>query len=153
MSRRAAARLESFGFENVCVYIAGKQDWLAFNLPFEGKLAESHTAGSSAIKDIPVCGPREKVSAVRRRAESAGWQECVVANEYGVVLGLLEKDHWGAIDETPVEEAMDPAPLTIRPHSSRESAIEKMRSQKTPIALVTHPDGKFIGLLRETETK
>jgi CBS domain-containing protein len=153
MSRRAAARLESFGFENVCVYAAGKQDWLAFNLPFEGKLAESHTAGTSAIQDIPVCGPTEKLSEVRRSIEKTAWRECVVVNENGVVLGLLKNHSSGAAGESPVVEAMDPAPLTFRPHSSCDSAIDKMRSQKTRIALVTNPDGKLIGILRDAETK
>jgi hypothetical protein len=45
MSRRAAARLESFGFDNVCVYAPGKQDWLAFGLPIEGSLSKAATAG------------------------------------------------------------------------------------------------------------
>jgi len=116
MSRRAAARLESFGLENICVYVAGKQDWLAFDLPFEGSLAETRTAGTSAIKDMPVCGPLDKIAEVRRRAEQADWQECVVVNETRVVLGLLEKEALGANDELPVEEVMDPAPLTLRPY-------------------------------------
>jgi CBS domain-containing protein len=153
MSRRAAARLESFGLENICVYVAGKQDWLAFDLPFDGKLAESRTAGSSAMKDIPVCAPLEKISEVRRRAEQAGWHECVVADDKRVVLGLLEKAAWHARDELTVEEVMDPAPLTLRPHFPWESVVQKMNSQKTAVALVTRPDGKLIGLLRQTETK
>jgi len=153
MSRRAAARLESFGLENICVYVAGKQDWLAFDLPFEGSLAETRTAGTSAIKDMPVCGPLDKIADVRRGAEQADWQECVVVNESRVVLGLLEKAALGANDELPVEEVMDPAPLTLRPHSPWKSVMEKMHARKTAVALVTKPDGKLVGLLRPSKTR
>jgi CBS domain-containing protein len=152
MSRRAAARLESFGLEKICVYVAGKQDWLAFDLPFEGSIGEARTAGRSAKKDVPVCGPLDKIAEVRRCAEQGGWQECVVANHNRVVLGLLKKEAWRAGDELPVQEAMDPAPLTIRPHFSWESVLEKMHARKTDIALVTTPDGKLIGLLRQNAT-
>src|SRR4029078_7676597 len=113
MSRRAAARLKSFGLENICVYVAGKQDWLAFDLPFEGSLAETRTAGTSAIKDMPVCVPLEKSGEVRRRGEQADWQECVVVNETRVVLGLLEREALGANDELPVEEEREPALTTL----------------------------------------
>ena len=152
MSRRAAARLESFGLENVCVYVAGKQDWLAFDLAFEGSLAQTRTAGRYAKTDIPICGPLDKIAEVRRRTQEAGWQECVVVNENRVVLGLLNKEAWHAGDELPVEDAMDPAPLTLRPHFSRESVLEKMRAGETEVALVTRPDGKLIGLIKQNAT-
>lgn len=153
MSRRAAARLESFGLENICVYIAGKQDWLAFDLPFEGSLTETRRASSSVIRNVPVCGPLEKIAEVRPRAEQAGWRQCVVINENRVVLGLLGKEAWAAGDDLPVEEAMHPAPLTFRPHLPWESVMEKMHAQKTDVALVTKPDGRLIGLLKQSETR
>lgn len=152
MSRRAAARLESFGWEKICVYLAGKQDWLAFDLPFEGSLATTRTAGRCAIKDVALCGPLDKIAEVRRRAEQGGWEECVIANDNGVVLGLLKKEAWLAGDELPVQDAMDPAPLTLRPYFSWESVLEKMHAQKTDTVLVTKPDGKLIGLLKEHRT-
>ncbi|HEY1234668.1 MAG TPA: hypothetical protein VGH22_14920 [Candidatus Binatia bacterium] len=148
MSRRAAARLESFGFEKICVYVAGKEDWLAFDLPFEGSLAETRTAGRSANNDVPICGPLDKIVEVRRRAQRAEWQECVVSNDNRVVLGLLSQEAWLTGDELPVHEAMDPAPLTVRPHFSWESVVKKLHARKTDVALVTKPDGTLIGLLK-----
>ena len=134
------------------MYVAGKQDWLAFDLPFEGSLAESRTAAHSAIKDVPVCGPLDRVGEVRRRAQQAGWQECIVTSEKRVVLGLLQNEAWLTGDEVPAQDAMDPAPLTLRPHLSWESVLEKMHAQETNAALVTKPDGKLIGLLRYNRT-
>jgi len=139
-------------WKRYALYVAGKQDWLAFDLPFEGSLTETRTAGRSANRDVPVCGPLDKMAEVRRRVEQAGWQECVVINHNRVVLGLLNREAWLAGDELPAEEAMDPAPLTLRPHFLWESVLEKMRARKTGIALVTKPDGKLIGMLRQNAT-
>lgn len=99
---------------------------------------------------MPVCGPLDKIAEVRRQAD---WQECVVVNETRVVLGLLEKEALGANDELPVEEVMDPAPLTLRPYFPWKSVMEKMHARKTAVALVTKPDGKLVGLLRPSKTR
>jgi CBS domain-containing protein len=153
MSRRAAARLESFGFDNVCVYAPGKEDWLAFGLPVEGALAKTKTAGRSAAADVPVCGPVEKLKDVHRRVRESGWRECVVASEERVVLGLLERDTWQSDGDLPVEQVMNPAPLTVRPHFTCEAVADKMEKKPAEVALVTNPDGKLVGLLRQEESK
>src|SRR5258707_15598739 len=57
MSPRAAWRLEAAGFSPVYDYAAGKTDWLAADLPFEGtaKLAGMFTprGGATAEKSTP----------------------------------------------------------------------------------------------------
>lgn len=73
-----------------------------------------------------------QMAEVRRRVEQAGWQECVVINHNRVVLGLLNREAWLAGDELPAEEAMDPAPLTLRPHFLWESVLEKNAHAKNP---------------------
>jgi CBS domain-containing protein len=151
MSRRAAARLESFGFEEVCVYSPGKQDWLAFGLPVEGTLANAHTAARSARADVPTCSMGQKLADVHRRVQESGWRECVVVSEGRIVLGLLQQGTWEADGERPVEEIMDPAPLTVRPHFTLEEVAEKMQKTNTETGLVTNPNGKLIGLLRKNE--
>ena len=130
MSRRAAARLESFAWKRSAFTLREKQDWLAFDLPFEGCLTQTRTAGRSANRDVPVCGPLDKMAEVRPRAEQAGWQECVVINHNRVVLGLLNREAWLAGDELPAEEAMDPAPLTLRPYFLWESVLKKCAREK-----------------------
>jgi Mg/Co/Ni transporter MgtE len=153
MSRRAAARLEGFGFDNVCVYIPAKQDWLAFGMPIEGTLATTRTAATAAVEDVPVCRTEEKLARARSRAEAAHREECVIVNGDRVVLGLLTSEMWQANGDLPVEQVMDPAPLTFRPHMTWQSVVEKMRDQKASVALVTRPDGKLIGLLKPIGTK
>jgi CBS domain-containing protein len=139
MSRRAAARLESFGFDNVCVYTPGKQDWLAFGLPIEGSLSEADTAGISAQKDVPVCRQEDTLSDVHRRIQKSGWQECVVVTEQRIVLGLVENTMRQGYGGLPVEQVMDRAPLTVRPHFTSEAVADKMKTNQTEIALVTTP--------------
>src|SRR5919201_3559823 len=90
MSARAAWRLEeTLGFERVYRYTPGKADWLAAGLPFEGELAGMPRIGEVADRDVPTCGPRQRVGEVRRRLERFGQDVCVVLNQRRVGLGLV----------------------------------------------------------------
>jgi CBS domain-containing protein len=135
------------GFTQVYRYTAGKMDWFAHGLPIEGDRADAPRAGKLAQRDVPICHPTERVGEVRQRVEQAGWGVCVVVNDERVVLGLL----WGeALDvdadpHTPVEEVMDCAPSTVRPHLSPEEAAEYAKEMDG--VLVTTADGKLLGLL------
>jgi hypothetical protein len=130
MRRRAAARLESFGFENICVYDPGKQDWLSFGLPLEGGLAKTQTAGRSALVDVPVCGQEERLAEVHNRVQETGWRECVVVTKERIVLGLLQKEMWQGDGALPVEQVMDPAPLTFRPHFTWKVVADKVQKNR-----------------------
>ena len=153
MSPRAAWRLESLGFDDVCDYVAGKQDWLAYGLPIEGELAEAVTVGQVALRDVPVCRLEDKLSELAPWLHSSGWSECVVANEAGIVFGLLHKWMWqGASNELTAEQAMEPAPITFRPHVRRDEIMASMEKKKMESALVTTADGKLLGLLHREGT-
>jgi len=137
----------------VCDYVAGKQDWLAYGLPIEGELAEAVTVGQSALRDVPVCGLEDKLSELAQRLRFSGWSECVVANDAGIVLGLLREWMWqGVTNELTAEQAMEPAPITFRPHVRRDEIMAYMEKKKLDSALVTTADGKLLGLLRREGT-
>jgi Mg/Co/Ni transporter MgtE len=153
MSRRAAARLEGLGYQNVCVYVAGKQDWLAFGLPFEGELAESETAGTIAHREVPTCSMGEKIGDVHARIRTSGWEECVVVNDDRIVLGLVAGEMWQHDAALPVEQVMDLAPLTFRPYYTKKLIVERMQKQSANVALVTTAEGRLVGLLRKNELK
>ena len=149
MSPRAAWRLESLGFDNVCDYVGGKLDWLAFGLPIEGELAAAVTAGRLGLREVPVCRLEDKLSALAQRLRPSAWNECVVVNEPGIVLGLLRKPMWeGATDAVTAEQVMEASPITFRPHVRRDEIIPYMEKHKMETALVTTPDGKLLGLVR-----
>ena len=102
MSARAAARLETLGFEQVFRYTGGKVDWFAAGLPREGRLASKERAGDVARRDVPTCRLRERVGEVARRARETGWDFCVVLHDDRVVLGLLDA---AALDSDPAAAA------------------------------------------------
>ena len=152
MSPRAAWRLESLGFDNVCDYVAGKQDWLAYGLPIEGKLAEAVTVGKLANRDVPVCRFDDKLADLAQRLGPTRWSECVVVNEPGIVLGLLRKSMWEeAADEMTAEQAMESGPITFRPHVRRDEMVTFLKKKNLDSALITTSDGKLVGLLRRKD--
>src|SRR6266508_4613908 len=89
MSPRAAARLESIGFEQVFDYVAGKADWGSAGLPLEGTNGSETRAGAYVRADVPTCGPNDRHPVVCERLEESGWDTCFVVDERRVVLGRI----------------------------------------------------------------
>ena len=149
MSRRAAARLESLWFRER-LRLCPRQTRLARVRASCGRLIDnSPTAGRAALRDVPVCGQLETLAEVRSRIQKAGWLKCVVADAQRKVLGLIAGGICQANNALPAEQVMDPAPLTFRPHTTLEAVADRMQKQEKELALVTNPDGKLIGLLRQ----
>src|SRR5258708_10558801 len=92
MAPRAAARLESLGFDGVHEYKAGKLDWLAAGLPTEGENSKCPRAGEASRKDTTVCGLKDRVGDVRDRATQSGLEVAVVVDAQHIVLGLLSSN-------------------------------------------------------------
>jgi CBS domain-containing protein len=153
MSPRAAWRLEGLGFEKVYDYVPGKADWFANGLPKEGKLASIPTIGEAAQRDVPTCGPEERVADARDRAREAGFDRCVVVNEVRVVLGLLREEERPKHPEPSVETVMRAGPATFRPNEPVGKIAERMREREASSILVTTPDGRLIGLLYRKEAE
>lgn len=146
MSARAASRLEGFGFRQIYRYVAGKMDWLAYGLPFEGEEAAAPHLGDLAVPDVPVCAPGEEVAAVRARASD--WGVCVVINDERVVLGMLRRDALEASGGATAEQVMERAPSTYRPDVRPRNVIPQMRQHGIDTTLVTDPAGRLIGAVR-----
>jgi CBS domain-containing protein len=118
----------------------------------EGHLSHVATIGQLAKKDVPVCQPSEKIAALQARMRGSGWEACVVVNTERIVFGLLRKSAWEEANaDMPVEQVMEPAPSTFRPHATREEMAGYMQKKKLKMALVTTPDGKLLGLLRRAD--
>ena len=147
MSPRAAWRLESLGYSEVYDYVAGKADWLAAGLPFEGTAAAISRIGEAARKDVPTCGLREHVRDGRVRAEAAGYDTCMVVNEQRVVLGRLYKAQLEGDPDASVEEVMKSGPSTYRPNMKVSELLSVMRQHNLKTAPVTTSDGKLVGMV------
>lgn len=150
MSPRAAARLESIGFERVYEYVAGKADWGSFGLPLEGRRDSATRVGAHARTDVPTCGLGERLRDVCAGVRDAGWDTCFVVDERRVVLGRLGRSALARDGDVAVEEAMTSGPSTVRPSLELERAVERMRVQGLSSLPVTHSDGVLVGvILRE----
>jgi hypothetical protein len=70
MSPRAAWRLEAAGFGPVYDYAAGKADWLAADLPFEGT---AKLAGEFARRGVATAGERTPAAEALRLLDTQGF--------------------------------------------------------------------------------
>src|SRR5579864_4336251 len=151
MAPRAAARLEAMGFRDVHEYKAGKLDWLAAGLPTEGENSQKPRASIAARKDVPTCGPGERLGDVRARSVAAGWDAAVVVDESDVVLGLLRAQELARGDDLQVADAMRPGPSTFRPYVPIKEMADYMTEHDLESSPVTTSDGKLVGLLLRSE--
>ncbi|MDP8932541.1 MAG: CBS domain-containing protein [Actinomycetota bacterium] len=143
MSPRAAWRLESLGYD-AYDYVAGKADWLAFDLPYEGY---AKLAGPVASREVPTCSFRDRLGDVRQLLETSRFGMLVALNGRGVVMGRLDHDALDEPDDASVEQLMREGPTTIRPSEQLEPLLERMRSRDVDAVLVTRSDGILLGIL------
>jgi len=147
MSPRAAARLESLGFEQVYDYVAGKADWGSAGLPLEGTNGSKTRAGAYVRADVPSCRLEERLEDVCERLDESGWDTCFVVDERRVVLGRIGRRAIRTRKNVTAEEAMTPGPSTIRPSARLDAMVERMRRQKLSNLPVTTSGGRLVGLL------
>ena len=146
MSARAASRLVTLGFGNVYRYQAGKADWFAAGLPREGQEAHVLRVAEVAKRDVATCRLDERVAEVRDRVD--GGEPLVVVDTDGIVLGLVPLDALTGDPSAPIEQVMDPAPVTFRPDVRAGDVPDYFEKQGGRHAIVTTSDGVLIGLIR-----
>ena len=152
MSGRAAWRLESLGFAEVYRYHDGKSDWIASALPSEGEHAHEARIDDVAHRGVPTCAIDDQVAIVRSRLEETGYELCVVVNQRRVVFGSVRAKKLAKADgDALIEDVMDPAPSTYRPHVTVDELTEHLKKAHARDALVSTADGVLIGLVRLKE--
>lgn len=132
--------------------MAGKQDWLAHWLPFEGMGASVPRAGGRMRRDAPICAPTDRIGEVREQVRAAGWQSCVVVNEQRVVLGLLRERQLDGDPETSAEAVMELGPSTSRPHAPLSELREYFAQHHVSTATITTSDGVLLGVLPRADS-
>ena len=147
MAPRAAARLESLGFEEVFEYRAGKLDWLAAGNPTEGENSKRPRAGDVARKDVVVCGLKDRLGDVRERAVAAGWDVVVVVDDAQVVLGLLRSEQLEKEPGLSVEGAMHPGPSTFRSYVPIKEMADYLVKHQLDSVPITTSAGQLLGVL------
>jgi CBS domain-containing protein len=151
MSPRAACRLDRLGFTDVYDYAPGKVDWLAHNLPVEGTLAAAATTGTRLHTDVVTAAPEEPVGSVRARAVASRYRFALVLAPDRTLLGRLRRSALEGNPSATAEQAMEPGPLTIRPHVPLDEVSTTMREHNLTTSLVTDPEGHFLGLVHKDD--
>jgi predicted transcriptional regulator len=148
MSPRAAWRLEALGLGPVYDYTAGKVDWLAAGLPTERAGPAPPRVSLTMETDVPTCAPDELAASALERARAAGWGISVALNDAGVVQGRVTVETT-APPGASVSEVMEPGPATVRANEDLAGALERMRRRRVATLLVTTPEGRLLGALRQ----
>jgi len=90
MSPPAAWRLEAAGFCPVYDYVAGKTDWLAADLPFEGT---AQLAGMFTRRGVATVSEGTPAAEALGLLDAQGFGPVLVLNQAGVVMGAAYRDH------------------------------------------------------------
>jgi Mg/Co/Ni transporter MgtE len=151
MAPRAAARLETLGFDNVHEYKAGKLDWLAAGLPTEGDNNNCPRAGDASRKDVIVCGLTDRIGDVRGRATAASLDLAVVVDDERVVLGMLWSKQLELDPDLVAEKAMRPGPSTFRPYVPIKEMADHLVEHDHDSAPITTSNGKLVGVLYKSD--
>jgi rhodanese-related sulfurtransferase len=146
MSPRAAARLDSLGFERVYDYAASKVDYLARGLPREGEKADEPRAADLLRDDMVRCGLRDRIERVRAEVEASPYGFALVVDDHDVLLGRLRRAALQGEGPT-AQDTMEAGPSTIRADASMEKLRQRLEGGGLNFAVVTTPDGVLIGIV------
>jgi len=143
MSPRAAWRLEAAGFA-AYDYVAGKSDWLAADLPFEGT---AQLAGQFTRREVATAGEDTPAQEALRRLEARGFGPVLVLNQAGVLMGAAHRDALAsAAEDARAGTVMRFGVTTVRPSELAADLAERMSHAQVSRIVVTRPDGTLVGL-------
>jgi CBS domain-containing protein len=126
----------------------GKADWLAHNLPVEGKRATPPTAGRLMRDDVVRCAPGDRVADVLDRIHDSPYTFGLVTDADGHLLGRVRGSLCGESDhERPAGEVMELDPSTVRPHRSAQKVAQRLAEKDFRWAIVTTPEGRLLGVV------
>jgi CBS domain containing-hemolysin-like protein len=64
-----------------------------------------------------------------------------------VLIGRLRRAALAGEARRTAEQAMEPGPSTVRPDAAPDKLAERLRSREPRTALVTNPEGVFMGVV------
>jgi CBS domain-containing protein len=124
--------------------VAGKADWLAADLPFEGT---AQLAGMFTRRDVATVGERTRAAEALRLLEAQGFGPVLVLNQAGVVMGAAYRDSLAAAPgEAEVGSVMPFGVSTVRPSEDAAALVHRMGHAGVTRVVVTRADGTLIGL-------
>ena len=144
MSPRAAWRLEAAGFGPVYDYAAGKSDWIAADLPFEGT---ARLAGLFTCRGVATVTERTPAGEALRLLDAQGFGPAVVLNQAGVVMGAAHRNALAAAPAgAETGTVMRFGVSTVRPSEDAAALAHRMGHAGVTRVVVTRQDGTLVGL-------
>lgn len=140
------------GFQEVYRYTAGKADWMAAGFEIQGTNAKKPRLRQTLNKNVPTCALRERMENVQLRRRPTD-DICVIVNDRGIVLGVIQGEAWNADPQARVVDVMNSSPRTFRPDLDPKEAMRAMREEEIESALVTTSDGELLGMIRLSQRK
>jgi predicted transcriptional regulator len=125
-------------------YAAGKMDWLAADLPFDGT---AQLAGMFTRRGVATTGERTTAAEALRLLEAQGFGPVIVLNQAGVVMGAAYREALAAASgEAEVGTVMRLGVSTVRPSEDAAELAHRMGHAEVTRVVVTRSDGTLIGL-------
>src|SRR5579859_6658669 len=144
MSPRAAWRLEAAGFSPVYDYVAGKTDWLAADLPFEGT---AELVGMFTRREVATASEDTPAHEALRRLDARWFAPVLKLNPAGVVMGAAyRKALASAAEGATAETVMRFGVTTVRPSEQAADLAHRMSHAQVSRVVVTRSDGTLVGL-------
>jgi CBS domain-containing protein len=144
MSPRAAWRLEAAGFAPVYDYVAGKSDWLAADLPFQGT---ARLAGMFTRRGVATAAEDTPAAEALRLLNAQGFGPVLVLNQAAAVMGAAYRDRLAsAAGEASTGTVMRFGVSTVRPSEDAAALAHRMGHAEVTRVVVTRPDGTLVGL-------
>ena len=124
--------------------MAGKMDWLAADLPFEGA---AQLAGMFTRREVATAREHTPAAEALRLLEAQGFGPVLILNEADVVMGAAYRDHLEAASgKAEVGNVMRFGVSTVRPSEDAAALAHRMSHAGATRVVVTRPDGTLIGL-------
>src|SRR6516162_6123417 len=144
MSPRAAWRLEAAGFGPVYDYAAGKADWLAADLPFQGT---AELAGMFTRRGVATVAETIPAAEALRLLDTQGFGPVRVLNQAGVVQGAAYRDTLvSAPGEAETGSMVRFGVSTVRPSEDAAALAHRMSLAEVTRVVVTRSDATLVGL-------
>ena len=126
-------------------YVAGKADWLAADLPFEGT---AQLAGMFTRRGVGTAAEGTPAAEALGLLEGQGFGPVLVLNQAGVVMGAAYRDGLvAAPGEAAVGTVMRFGVSTVRPSEDAAALAHRMGHRQVTRVVVTRSDGTLVGLL------
>ena len=125
-------------------YAAGKTDWIAADLPFEGT---ARLAGLFTRRGVATAAERTPAGEALHRLDTQGFGPVLVLNQAGVVMGAAYRN---ALSAAPADAetgtVMRFGVSTVRPSEDAAALAHRMGHAEVTRVVVTRPDGTLVGL-------